>query len=197
VALLARELGVSPGPGECEEIVQLLVAARTTALARRLAAALTTRREHHFAFSLAPEEPLLTGVLDLLVRDPSGGYLVVDYKSDRVAPEEDLETVVRRDYGAQRLVYALAALHDGASQVEVVHWFLARPEEWVSATFARAELPALERQLLDRARRVRAAGFAVSPAPHRALCLTCPGRATLCSWGDSQTLRRLPSSEAA
>ena len=34
--------------------------------------------------------------------------------------------------------------------------------------------------------------FAVSPRPHRGLCLTCPGRAGLCSWEESETLREDP-----
>ncbi len=37
--------------------------------------------------------------------------------------------------------------------------------------------------------RARASGFRVSPQPHRGLCLTCPGRAGLCSWSESETLR--------
>jgi hypothetical protein len=35
----------------------------------------------------------------------------------------------------------------------------------------------------------------VTDAPHRELCLTCPGRAELCSWPQEVTLR--PASEAA
>ena len=61
------------------------------------------RREYPFAFSLGAGEPLLTGVLDILLREPDGGLLVVDYKSDRVAAEEDLEEVVEREYSIQRL----------------------------------------------------------------------------------------------
>ncbi len=189
VARFARELGLSLGSRERAELAELVAAAIASDLARRLASAPAVRREHPFAFSLSPHEPLVTGVLDLLVQGPAGDYLVVDYKSDRVAPDDDLQAVVGSDYGAQRLVYALAALHDGAARVDVVHWFLARPLEPVLATFAAEELPALEHQLRDRALRARAAGYAVSPTPHRRLCLTCPGRATLCSWSSAETLR--------
>jgi len=190
VGLAARELGLAVSPRERAELAELLRAACATPLARRLQGA-DVRREHPFAFSLGPAHPLVTGVLDVLLAEPSGS-LVVDYKSDRLPSGEDLEAHVRRTYGAQRLLYALAALHGGAPRVEVVHWFLARPREWVTATFRAAEAPALEAELLARAARVRRAGFAVSPAPHRELCLTCPGRATLCSWGDAETLRERP-----
>jgi ATP-dependent helicase/nuclease subunit A len=194
VGRVARELGLTVSPGECSEVAALLAAASTTELAVRLHGG-GVRREHPFAFSLSPALPLVTGVLDALLVSPAG-TLVVDYKSDRVSPEEDLETLVLRLYGAQRLIYALAALRAGARSVEVVHWFLARPAEWVSATFSASEAPALEAELLERAARVRRAGFAVSPAPHRDLCLTCPGRATLCSWSSAQTLAAQPPTSA-
>jgi ATP-dependent helicase/nuclease subunit A len=191
VARLALELGLSLGARERAELTGLVRDALATDLALRLfATPACVRREHPFAFSLAPDLPLVTGVLDLLLRDPLGDYLVVDYKSDRLLDDDpDLEAVVLRDYGAQRLIYALAALHDGAPRVDVVHWFLSRPLEWVTASFTAEDRPALERQLYDRVLRARAAGYAVSPAPHRRLCLTCPGRATLCSWGSTETLR--------
>ena len=58
---------------------------------------------------------------------------MVDYKSDRVGPDDDLEELVERDYAVQRLLYALAVLRAGAASVEVVHWFLERPQEPVAA----------------------------------------------------------------
>jgi ATP-dependent helicase/nuclease subunit A len=193
VGWVARELGLAVSSGECREVAALLAAASTTELAVRLRAG-GVRREHPFAFALSPSLPLVTGVLDALLVAPAG-TLVVDYKSDRVSPEEDLEALVLRLYGAQRLLYALAALRAGAPRVEVVHWFLSRPQEWVTATFTAAEAPALETELLERAARVRRAGFAVSPAPHRELCLTCPGRATLCSWSPAETLAPQPPAQ--
>jgi hypothetical protein len=161
-------------------------------LARRLGAAPEIRREHPFAFVLAPGEALVGGVLDVLVRYPDGRCLIVDYKSDRVPDGEDLPALTEHAYGAQRLLYALAALHGGAGEVEVVHWFLQRPGEPVGACYRAAERQTLERELIERAECARQRGFAVSPHPHRALCLTCPGRARLCSWGEEQTLRERP-----
>ncbi len=194
IGLAARELGLALSRHEREELSELLRGACSTTLARRLQAG-TVRREHPFAFSLDSAQPLVTGVFDLLLTEPSGS-LVVDYKSDRLAPDEDLEARVRSDYGAQRLLYALAVLRGGAPRVEVIHWFLARPHDWVSATFLAADAPALQAELLARAEHVRRAGFAVAAVPHRGLCLTCPGRATLCSWSDAETLRDAPAPAA-
>jgi ATP-dependent helicase/nuclease subunit A len=209
VGAAARELGVSVPSGERQEIATLVGAALDTALAERLAEIRppALRREHPFAFVLpAPERPvperpvpdgswigqLMTGVLDLLVREPDGGWLIVDYKSDRVDRHEDLRALVEREYGAQQLLYALAALYGGAREVEVVHWFLQRPHEWVSARFDAGERQQLGERLLARVRHAGARGFAVSETPHRRLCLTCPGRARLCSWNEAETLRERP-----
>jgi ATP-dependent helicase/nuclease subunit A len=101
----------------------------------------------------------------------------------------ELGELVEREYGIQRLLYALAVLRDGAPRVEVLHWFLERPAEWVGARYTAAERLELEQQLSSRVARAREIAFAVSPRPHRGLCLTCPGRAGLCSWGEAETLR--------
>jgi ATP-dependent helicase/nuclease subunit A len=190
VAVLARELGVRVSPHEREELAALLSSALDTPLAARLAAAAgDARREYPFAFSLAPDAPLLTGVIDLLAREPSGGLLVVDYKSDRIAPDEDLPALVEREYSIQRLLYALAVLRDGAQSVEIVHWFLHRPSEPIRAVFTAADKPQIEDTIAGLVQNARARPFIVSKSPHRGLCLTCPGRSGLCSWSDADTLR--------
>ncbi len=190
VARAARALGVRAGPREREEIAALVGAAAESALAERIAAADDVRREHHFAFATAPEAPLVTGVIDLLAREGVDGRLVVDYKSDRVGPEEDLAALVARDYGLQRLIYALAVLREGARQVEIVHWFLQRPREWVTARYTADDRSRLEESLAEHVTRACTSAFAVSERPHRSLCLTCPGRGSLCSWSDAETMAR-------
>jgi ATP-dependent helicase/nuclease subunit A len=191
VSAAARELGIATSAPEREEIAQLVRSAAGSALAQRIAAAGSVRREHPFTLLLPGEQPM-AGVLDLLARESDGGWLVVDYKSDRVAAGEDLEALVEREYGAQRTLYALAALQAGAPRVEVVHWFLERPHEWARAGFGAEQRAGLQEQLLARLERARARGFAVSGAPHRGLCLTCPGRARLCSWHEADTLGERP-----
>ncbi|HEX7611039.1 MAG TPA: 3'-5' exonuclease, partial [Solirubrobacteraceae bacterium] len=195
VAERARELGIRVTESERLEIASLIGGALRAAPAARIAAARELRREHPFAFSMGVEEPLVTGVIDLLARELDGGVLVIDYKSDRVGPEDDLEAHVERDYGVQRLLYALAVLREGASSVEIAHWFLERPQQWVGRRYEAGELGALEGLLAGRLRDAAERSFAVSPRPHRALCLTCPGRAALCSWDESQTMREQPGGD--
>jgi ATP-dependent helicase/nuclease subunit A len=192
VAAVASQLGVTVSVGEREEIAELVSKASATALAERLGTAPRVRRELPFAFTLGAEQRLITGVLDAVVHDLAGDILIVDYKSDRVAPDQDLEALVEREYGLQRLIYALAALHDGAQRVEIVHWFLQRPADWVTASFQASERQLLEERLNARIERARTIGFTVSEAPHRGLCLTCPGRSGMCSWGEAETLREIP-----
>jgi hypothetical protein len=195
VADRADELGIRTTRDQRQEIARLIGGALAAAPAPRLAAAVRVRRESPFAFALGSEEPggpLVTGVIDLLADESDGARLLVDYKSDRVSAEEDLETLVERDYGVQRLIYALAVLRDEAPRVEVVHWFLERPEEWVGAGYTAADRGELEERLAARIQSVHARMFAVSEHPHRGLCETCPGRGGLCSWSDAHTLRETP-----
>jgi ATP-dependent helicase/nuclease subunit A len=131
----------------------------------------------------------MNGILDLVSSEGLGCRVVVDYKSDRVEEHADLEALVEREYGVQRLLYALAVLRDGAEEVEVIHWFLARPNAWVGARFHAGMRAMLEARLTTRIADAREADFAVSDTPNRSLCLTCPGRGTLCSWPEEQTLR--------
>jgi ATP-dependent exoDNAse (exonuclease V) beta subunit len=198
VARAGRELGVRVGRREREEIARLVGVASTAGSATgrsrpspaaRAAAAESVRRELPFAFCLGSGEPLLAGVIDLLARESDGGVMVLDYKSDRVGAGEDLEALVENEYGVQRLVYALAVLRDGAQKVDVVHWFLERPHDWVSACFAAGERGALQERLMLRIERARERGFSVSTHPRRELCETCPGRGGLCSYTDAETLR--------
>jgi hypothetical protein len=188
VAERARRVGAMLSASEREEIAALIAAALASEPARLLGEARRARREYPFAFSLGEGEPLVTGVLDLLVEQPDGSALIVDYKSDRLADGEDLELLVQRDYGFQRLLYALAAIEDGAPRVQIVHWFLERPNEWVTADFDSRERGGLRELLLERIALMRAKGFAVTQTPHRGVCLTCPARGGLCSWGETRTM---------
>ncbi len=197
VNAIARELGMQSTPQEREELAHLLARALKGPLRKRIAAARRLRREHPFAFSLGDGPPLVTGVIDLLCDEPDGTLLIVDYKSDRLAPHADLDEVVARDYAVQRLLYALAVLRQGAVVAEVAHWFLERPDEPAVARYTLGELATLEDQLARRLAGAWSEPFAVSPRPHRALCLTCPGRGTLCSWSESETLRERAEDDPA
>jgi hypothetical protein len=163
-------------------------------LCARLAAARRTRREAPFAFGLEPGGggPLVTGFLDAAALEADGGVLIVDYKSDRLEGAEPA-AVVERDYATQRIVYALAALRDGAPRAEVAYCFLERPGEPVTQAFSAADAPALSERLAGLAGGVLEGRYPVAEVPHRDLCGDCPGRASLCSWSEDMTLREPPA----
>jgi hypothetical protein len=137
--------------------------------------------------------PLLNGFIDVLAFEEHGGALIVDYKSDVVAPGADLEGHVEADYGAQRRIYALAALGAGAPDVEVSHLFLARPQEPATAVYDRNDMPRLRAELDALIAGIAAGEFAPTDRPHRSLCATCPGRRALCWHGEELTLREEPT----
>jgi ATP-dependent helicase/nuclease subunit A len=191
VQAVCEQLGLSVSAGEREAIAVLVGRALESELAGRLGRISGLRREYPFVFSLGAAQRLLSGVLDAVAIERSG-TLIVDYKSDHLDANEDLGERVERDYLIQRQIYALAALGAGERRVEVVPWFLERPEEPVNARFMASERAPLEARLGERIGRAEAAGFSVSAEPHRALCAGCPGQAGLCSWSQAETSRELP-----
>jgi hypothetical protein len=87
--------------------------------------------------------------------------------------------VVEREYGLQRLVYALAILRAGISEVEVVYQFLERPDELVAHTFTGTDIPALESELSAAIARIQAGEF--RPTPSDYACPTCPALDLVCA----------------
>ncbi len=189
LALAAPELVPELAPGAAHEVVRFPDPVAVRPLDRKPVPGGSPALVPSAAEPRLDDGVLLTGVLDLLAREPDGGMLVVDYKSDRVALDADLGEVVEREYSIQRLLYALAVLADGAPRVEIVHWFLHRPSEPIGAVFAPEDRPRLEEATAELVGSARAGSYRVSEDPHRGLCLTCPGRSGLCSWSDSLTLR--------
>ena len=104
--------------------------------------------------------------------------LVVDYKTNRL---EDLSPAeaVEKDYVLQRLVYALAAFHAGAHEVEVAYVFLECADEVVTRTFARAEAEALEAELSAAIRAIQEGEF--RPRPGELTCAGCPVLDVVCA----------------
>ena len=196
VAELLEAHGASFEAAEVEDIRWLIEGFARSALCRRLASARRVRRELAFAFTLRPHgasgaSVLVNGVVDAHALEAgSESALIVDYKSDPVSGL-DLAAECEERYGVQRLIYALAALRAGSPTVEVIHCFLERPDEPVSAVFAAADLPRLESELLALAAGVIEGRFEPTERPHRGLCVTCPGREALCSWGPERTLAEL------
>jgi hypothetical protein len=176
---------VVPG-GLAEDIAELLQGFAASELCRRLGQARDVRREQPFGFLLG--DTMITGVLDVIAREAPGRALVVDYKTDRLEGAAPVEIVTDR-YVAQRVIYALAALRDGADEVEVVHVFLERPEEPVTARFTAADAAELERQLERLVSGLRRGEYPVTDSPQRGVCHACPAEGGLCSWPLEMTRR--------
>jgi ATP-dependent exoDNAse (exonuclease V) beta subunit len=175
---------------ELDDMAGLVAGYAGSETERRVAAAAHVRREHTFSFPIGTT--MLTGVVDVLAIEDDGHALVVDYKSDRLAPEDTPQALVERDYGVQQRLYALAALRSGVPSAEVVYVLLERPGEPVRTLYDPTDVPRLESEVAELARGVREGRFEVAPEPHLGLCAGCPGRRALCSWPEDMTGRELP-----
>jgi ATP-dependent exoDNAse (exonuclease V) beta subunit len=195
VRLLGASHELALEPHHVEDVRAQVAAFAASPLCARLAATAGVRREAGFAFELAPGGggPLVSGFVDVLARERDGTVLIVDYKTDRLGGEQPA-ALIERAYATQRMVYALAALHDGAPRVEVSYCLLEHPHEPVSATFTAADAGVLADRLLGLAAGVLEERWPVAAQPHRELCGDCPGRPALCSWPEAMTLR--PAVEA-
>ena len=121
----------------------------------------------------------------MLAREADDTMLIVDYKSDRLEGAEP-EAVVEAGYATQRIVYALAALREGAPAVEVAYCFLERPEVAVAARFTQRDMPALAERLTQLAEGVLERRHPVAAEPHRGALrrLPRPRDAVLVAGGD-------------
>jgi hypothetical protein len=184
-------LRVAPTADDAAQVAELVERFAAGDLCPRLGRATAVRREARFRFLLGDPGVLIGGVFDVIAREPGGRTLVVDYKTDRLEGA-DPQSLADSAYGTQRLVYALAALRAGATEVEVVHTFLELPQRPAVATFTHDQAPALEQQLAALARGVLEREFRVTDAPHWAVCDGCPAEGGLCSWPLDMTRREAP-----
>ncbi len=109
-AIVARviaemELTVPPEPIE-RELAEMLNRLAGTALMKQLAQAKNRLTELSFVWR-AGENMDITGQIDLLYQDADGAWGVVDYKSDRIGPDE-VEARAKR-YELQMMIYLSAA----------------------------------------------------------------------------------------
>ena len=161
--------------GELGHVRDLVAAYCDSALAARIAALEGVRVERPFAFLL--DGVLLNGRLDVLWRSDERA-LVLDYKTNALGGREPAE-IVEHEYRGQRGVYALACLRAGVREVEVVYQFLEAPHAPVSATFAVADVSALETELRAVIARVRENDFRPTPSPFA--CAGCPALDRVCA----------------
>ena len=160
---------------ELEHIARLVDAYCGSELARRVATLEGAQVERAFTFE--HDGVLLHGRLDVLWREGPRAF-VLDYKSN-VLDGAEPAAIVEAEYRTQRLVYALACLRDGATEVEVAYLFLERPDDVISTTFTEADLPALEAELSAAIARIRAGDF--RPQPSELVCADCPALDLVCA----------------
>jgi ATP-dependent helicase/nuclease subunit A len=175
VGAAVRQRYPSATDEEVERIQRLAAAFADSDLASRLAGCAGAASERPFAFE--HDGVLLHGRLDVLHRE-NGRAVVVDYKTNLLEGESP-EEIVERDYRLQRLVYALACFRAGASEVEVVYQFLEQPDELVSTSFSRVELPELEEELSVAIAQIQAGEF--RPTPSEFACAGCPALDLVCA----------------
>jgi hypothetical protein len=168
---------------ELERIRGFVEAYCASPLARRIASLSGARPEVPFAFE--HDGVLLHGRLDVLHVDGTQA-LVLDYKTNALGELSPAE-VVEHEYRLQRLVYALVCFRAGAEEVEVVYSFLERPDEPVTTTFGRGDVPEFEATLSEAIGRIDAGDF--RPTPSDFACSGCPALDVVCA---GPRLRRTP-----
>jgi ATP-dependent helicase/nuclease subunit A len=144
-------------------------------LARRIASLAGASVERSFSFE--HDGVLLRGRVDVF-HEAEGRAFVLDYKTNVLEDATPAE-VVEREYRLQRLVYALAILRAGASEVEVVYQFLERPDDLVSSSFGVEDVSALEAELSAAIATIQAGRF--QPTPSDYACPTCPALDLVCA----------------
>jgi ATP-dependent exoDNAse (exonuclease V) beta subunit len=144
-------------------------------IAQRLATLEGATVERSFAFE--HDGVLLHGRLDVF-HESDGRALVVDYKTNVLEDASPAE-VVEREYGLQRLVYALACLKAGASEVEVTYQFLERPNDLVTQCYKVEDVPILEEELSRAIAAIQSGVF--KPTPSEYACATCPALDLVCA----------------
>ena len=144
-------------------------------LARRIASLAGASVERSFSFE--HDGVLLRGRVDVF-HEADGRAFVLDYKTNVLEDATPAE-VVEREYRLQRLVYALAILRAGATEVEVVYQFLERPDDPVSTSFGVEDLPGLEAELSAEIATIQAGEF--RPTPSDYACPTCPALDLVCA----------------
>ena len=126
-------------------------------------------------------------------RSRRGALLVVDYKSDRLEPEADLEALVARDYGVQRLLYALAVLRERrAASSRSRTGSSSDPRARARALHAGPSARRSKTSSPDASAATGRSPFAVSRAPAPRALPDLPGPRRLCSWSEEETLREDP-----
>ncbi len=172
---LVRSWYPTVSAAELARIGELVQAYTGSALATRIAALRGARPERPFAFEL--DDVLVNGRLDVLWLEGERA-LVLDYKTNALLGRDPAE-IVEEEYLTQQIVYAIACLRAGATEVEVVYHFLEDPDAVVSRVFTAEDAPRLEGMLSASIARIRAGEF--RPTPSAFACSGCPALDVVCA----------------
>ena len=134
-----------------------------------------SRPERPFAFEL--DGVLVNGRLDVLWLEGERA-LVLDYKTNPLLGRDPAE-IVEEEYVTQQIVYAVACLRAGRTEVEVVYHFLEEADAVVSTMFTADDAPRLEAGLSASIARIRAGEFRPTPSPFA--CSGCPALDVVCA----------------
>ena len=161
-ALLASQKVASPS----FEAIHLAETFDRSDLGRRAKKARRSEREFDFMFAI--DDVVVRGQIDLWFEDRAG-HVIVDYKTDDVAPHE---TATRSAaYELQLQFYALAIEKlTGALPSEAWLYFL-RPDVTVRVDATPVSLTAARRLVTDIASAQRTRDFPLNEGPH---CVRCP-----------------------
>ena len=160
-----------------ERAVKAVSSSAAMAEARRLG---TARVEVPFTLALGEgaNAVRLAGAIDLYARDERHA-LIIDYKTGTTGGADE----IRERYGLQARCYALAALAEGAEQVDALY---VRPEvragDDIETTrfgpFCQGDIPELEAEVMAIVHRIRSGEF--PPQPSQDACRECAIPRGLC-----------------
>lgn len=173
----SRELGagVSLTGADYQRAARLLENFKLAPVAGELADAEASGvlyREQRFTTLL--DATMMGGFIDVLCRREDR-MLVVDYKTDRIEDESELETAAAH-HAPQMAAYALAASRlDAGGAVEVVLVFLDSPGAQVSRKYSAADIDGLSQELRDLLASMGSGRFPPLSAIDTGFCPGCTG----------------------
>lgn len=175
----AMALGLDVPAGALERAERLVAVVLGDRLAQRIAAGAKVVAEQPFAIDV--DGVLLSGAIDLQVREADGTLLVIDWKTHTLA--ERTAGQVMTGYALQQAVYGLVALRGGAERVELRWVFAEALGDSQVRHVGRADSSELEAEIRDALGAIRRSD---RPAPLdtvSSVCAGCPGLDAFCPVG--------------
>ncbi len=162
-----------------DDVRTLLLSLIDSSSFRRLAELREIRREQRFAF--AHGEVVISGVFDVLAREPEADrLLVIDYKSDRLgggAPRRSWPSATAPSARSTRWLRSIWATQMSRSCTS--SW--RHPTSRSAWSARRPTIPRSSASWTNACAGIRSADFHVTESPGRHVCEGCPAEGGLCS----------------